>query len=976
MYDAFISYRHAPLDMYIAERLHTMLEHFRLPMLADKSALEKTKIERVFRDRDELPVSDDLSESISEALANSAYLVVICSTSTPESKWVEKEIEQFAQMHGRDKILAVLIEGEPEESFPYILCHDKDPVTGEEIVVEPLAADIRAVSRKKSVAILKKEILRLVAPMLSCKYDDLKQRHKEYRLKRTAIITFAISLFLLLAGSFSTVQAVRISRQAKEINRLFATEEASKANTLYDEGKRNDAVNAAVDAIDRLSDKDAIPAVNSALAKVLRVYDTGMYRDPWCQYKTQGLITAADMSADNKYIAAVDEVGNISVWDALSGDNVFNYKMRCDSTSLGVLEDGLKFVDDSTFVFIGANERGCINVQSGQVNSTKSDFFGRTYAFSDNLKYCIISDGMDLQVFSTDTMEEVFTLADATYAEEDDTLSSTRGIVGGLAVSDNGKYVSFGNMGKEDMPGAVHVFDTETKKEVFGQALEYDFPKHAHISNNGYGMIVSKYTGMRGSFLSASDEMILFYDNTGKAVNKQEFYGTVSAKPEVKNGKYIVSADTKLLIFDEGTGEKIADMDLSSKVKAVTLTDSDFIPCYVSREDGGIDLLLTKEDGSYELSSLVTGGSRTVLATIPSKDGDAYLSVPGKSNEAYLYVRKTSEVLEEVCTVGTNITGVIMNQENDSLAVNSMSSGTITVCDIGNGEEEATSENVVLEATVYENDQLVDASNGKNYIAMGFSDITVYDWDSKAKVASVDNEYAVSSYYCKSNQTVYISDTFDIKAYALPDMKEVKTIPIEMVENFIVFNSGNTMAYLDYYGECHVMQIESGEDVVLPHSSGLMIVAPDDKNFVINDKSDNMFRAYNAEGEEVASCENSALLVKSFGFSENGDYLFVTYSNGKFDVMQASDFQLVASCDDIDASITRMKKIEKLDKYVLLSKEWYGEEGYVLSSDFKVEARIDKLFDMTKDGRVICGSSGVLYTAPYLNGEALRELVD
>ena len=123
MYDAFISYRHTPLDIYMAEKLHTMLEHFKLPKFADKSAIEKTRIERVFRDKDELPVSDNLSESIREALEKSRYLIVICSKNTPESKWVEREIELFSQMHGRDKILAVLIEGEPEEAFPYALCH-------------------------------------------------------------------------------------------------------------------------------------------------------------------------------------------------------------------------------------------------------------------------------------------------------------------------------------------------------------------------------------------------------------------------------------------------------------------------------------------------------------------------------------------------------------------------------------------------------------------------------------------------------------------------------------------------------------------------------------------------------------------------------------------------------------------------------------------------------------------------------------
>ena len=99
-YDAFISYRHAPLDMEIAKKLHKALETYHIPASVRKKTGKK-KISRVFRDQEELPIGSDLNDNISSALREAEYLIVICSKDTPESYWVLKEIETFIEMnHG------------------------------------------------------------------------------------------------------------------------------------------------------------------------------------------------------------------------------------------------------------------------------------------------------------------------------------------------------------------------------------------------------------------------------------------------------------------------------------------------------------------------------------------------------------------------------------------------------------------------------------------------------------------------------------------------------------------------------------------------------------------------------------------------------------------------------------------------------------------------------------------------------------
>ena len=95
-YDAFISYRHCELDKFVAEKLHHILETYKLPKNVKKKLNIKNRpIKRVFRDQDELPLTSNLEDPIIDALNNSKYLIVICSPRLKDSLWCKKEIETF-----------------------------------------------------------------------------------------------------------------------------------------------------------------------------------------------------------------------------------------------------------------------------------------------------------------------------------------------------------------------------------------------------------------------------------------------------------------------------------------------------------------------------------------------------------------------------------------------------------------------------------------------------------------------------------------------------------------------------------------------------------------------------------------------------------------------------------------------------------------------------------------------------------------
>src|ERR1700744_6472164 len=96
-YRAFISYSHR--DKALTQWLHRELESYRIPAkLAGKITgvgVVPRRLRPIFRDREELPASGDLSAELSAALRQSMFLVVICSPAAARARWVNEEIIQF-----------------------------------------------------------------------------------------------------------------------------------------------------------------------------------------------------------------------------------------------------------------------------------------------------------------------------------------------------------------------------------------------------------------------------------------------------------------------------------------------------------------------------------------------------------------------------------------------------------------------------------------------------------------------------------------------------------------------------------------------------------------------------------------------------------------------------------------------------------------------------------------------------------------
>ncbi|HEY1076569.1 MAG TPA: TIR domain-containing protein, partial [Fontimonas sp.] len=221
-YWAFISYSHQ--DRAWGDWLHKTLETYRVPSrLAGRPSRDGViprRVYPVFRDRDELPSSANLGDALNESLRDSRYQIVICSPRAAASKWVNEEIKYFKSLGREDRVLCLIVDGEPnvfdlpgrdiEECFAPALRYRVDrngQITDQ--IAEPIAADARDHADGKRGAKLK-----LLSGLLGVGYDELVQRERQrqfwQRVQQAALATIVVGLF---AGGWQWFANQRAARE-------------------------------------------------------------------------------------------------------------------------------------------------------------------------------------------------------------------------------------------------------------------------------------------------------------------------------------------------------------------------------------------------------------------------------------------------------------------------------------------------------------------------------------------------------------------------------------------------------------------------------------------------------------------------------------------------------------------------------------------------------------------------------------------
>lgn len=376
-YNAFISYRHAPLDSKVAAMVQRSLERYRIPRKIQKESGLR-RIDRIFRDKEELPITFNLNSDIDFALSHSDFLIVICSTSTHESQWVTKEIETFLRTHSRRQVLTVLADGEPYEVIPPILLYDEVERTLpngetylERIQLEPLSCDLRGDPRKA----MHIELHRIAAPLLGCSFDELVQRQRRYQRRRLmTVMSSLVAAMGLLAAYFywSSVQ-INESYLAAEANYQQSLKNQSRylSAEALDALKSGDRLTALQLALEALPSEDSprplIPAAEYAVVKALLAYSNEDDRLTAVNLFThQSAVTSFFTAQESRRLWVRDNKENLYLWDTQTFGliRMWNHaELEADGIALATLTK----LSDEKMLLSCSQKLRCMDASDGSI---------------------------------------------------------------------------------------------------------------------------------------------------------------------------------------------------------------------------------------------------------------------------------------------------------------------------------------------------------------------------------------------------------------------------------------------------------------------------------------------------------------------------------------------------------------------------------------------------------------------------------
>lgn len=235
---AFISYSHR--DSKSVRWLHHALESYRVPrnLVGRDTPIGRVpkSLAPIFRDRDELSAHSDLTSELREALSQSLFLIVVCSPAAAASSYVNQEVLTFKRLHGEQRVLALIVAGEPgvsqgnvsdpRECFPTALRFSvRADGSLSDVPAAPIAADLRKVGDGRRLALFK-----LLAALTGLRLDELVQREAQRRTQRLRLIAGASFAACLLTGGlaiYANVQRIEAERQRRVAEKESAAAKAS-----------------------------------------------------------------------------------------------------------------------------------------------------------------------------------------------------------------------------------------------------------------------------------------------------------------------------------------------------------------------------------------------------------------------------------------------------------------------------------------------------------------------------------------------------------------------------------------------------------------------------------------------------------------------------------------------------------------------------------------------------------------------------
>ncbi len=895
-FNAFISYKHADLDNKIAAMIVKELEHYHIPAKIRRSTGYK-KIERIFRDKDELPITNDLNDTITMALANSDYLIVICSTNTKKSTWVEKEIETFLQTHDINHVLTVLADGEPYDVIPKILLTRKHQVQDEngvyhtvEIPMEPLSCDFR-MSLRKAKAI---EIPRLVAVLIGCSYDELMNRHRQYKMRRLSaafagVVALATGFCLYMYHSNTLIQQNYVEAMRNQSRYL-----ANESSKQLDDENRIEAMELALEALpkDETDQRPIIPQAIRSITDASLAYVTlqGSNVNAVWNYRMPNQVDKFELSPDGATLAAIDYNGVVQAWDTASHEMI----LYADGTEDSTL--GFEFIGNDKILVTRIFSLELYDLKSGELiwNRNNGDTIyikHGIYEYSDDSILAINIDGeVDMISVSDGTVKEHTPLLENDESIEYQVIQT--------ALSKDKTKLAFFTKEQFSSNYFINEYDLKTK-ELVTRDWEYDGSDDMLYCNDS--LLVAGIDG-------GSDSSSWFYDMNYVTLEHTKIYclasGTLDEKWTydftnndvlIRSGFLPLGTDKVAYyqgdmgrIWDLATGELLEEHNLNDPIVNISDNDRDGEPLYITR--GG-----TSANPSFDGVTLM---HRFVADLTDARVKQGVYVVQNQAKEIIFYGTNVYDeswtALEEVPLFNPAGDSSCMNE--DCFVILTADGDGTRVLAMDPGEKKYLGEFSISSDVPPGDYKVLGILNNKVYISQCTSHkfaLLTLDLNSKELSEEVINEdYSNYNAICsmKGDKLAYY-DTFEYSESMviiknLTDGSEEKySFPYSRIMEIELFDDAG-LVYLSGGNEI-ILDLKSGEflDSELPDNWGeTTSVAADETGdlIVLTDAEKIRVLGRNGEHRYDISCEN--VYPVSLGIHSMADgkkVLFVPYNNGR-----------------------------------------------------------------------------------------------
>lgn len=899
--------------MYVAKRVHKGLETTRIPKKLRKE-LGRKRINRVFRDQEELPVGSDLGANIEAALLVSDYLIVICSPQTKESAWVMKEIDTFIEMHGREHILAVLVEGEPGESFPPQLLMDENGNP-----VEPLAADVRGATKKEVNKKLKTETMRLAAAILGVDYDDLKRRQRERVVKRNMGIAVGVAALGLAIGAFSAYNLARINQeyQQKLVNESKII--AAKSGEILETGDRKAATLIAMEGMPEDGDRPLVPESMYALSKALGVYNLTEVTSFETHLNTDYNVKSISSNTDSDYAAILDANGNVYVWNVPEDEMLYEIQAEYDGGAVKkVLEICFAEGDSAVAIVYDNMIRGydlsgkmiyeyqpedrivSATVSWGQKTIAIECLKDEEDLYPDSIAVINPANGEERGVFENDS--EAPYSYDVAIDWSGDIIA-----VGHMPMEGVETYVSEYNLyGGDEYNRTIPVINDTIVSLGFVYADEWHMGLAVSSVDNDSYLNDEKFT--------ADIQYYDFEEDRQTWTNQLVYYQFTDGKGQyqiepVSDGtseyfqQSIISAGRAMYIIDNSTGEIIDhgnyDDDVNKIISAgslfFTLNDSGSMRLYIY--DWGLEKPRHEKKLANNMSIIGLVDNHILLAG----DEISYVQVLSFSNQRYY--KKDIEFDEEIYAGNCSPDGkyyyiTTNNSDSNSEEVIIYSSDDheeVGRFEIGDGYRS--------QSDFLDNDTIMFRMPDQKYyfysIKDGTTEVFEYQADSNLLSATFTNDfkYAVEFSYT-------FADVYDIcsreKLYHYNFDYEINICNVS--------HDGKTLYVLDKEGVLHFIDPASKKEEILDVDYEVTYddVSPDGKYIAVS-CDDNKLRLIDIETKGEYAVFNFAANTDGFMlFSNDGKYLYTQASNRIFRIYDIENNKLAFVSDEISDAIYRI----------------------------------------------------------------------